>query len=89
MCLYCVDQEDNFIEDFDLDALSGHLSWEDDSVSNAPRTSEPEKTSTAAPPPVTPAPPHSPSPTTTQQEPQMDLEADFPVGESFQSERFS
>ncbi|XP_062866416.1 zinc finger MYM-type protein 4 [Trichomycterus rosablanca] len=69
------DQEENFIEDFDLEALSSHFSWDEESVSSASRLgrgSESEK--------VAPSRRRSPSP--PSQEPQMDLEADFPV-ESF------
>ncbi|XP_026857563.2 zinc finger MYM-type protein 4 isoform X1 [Electrophorus electricus] len=65
------DQNDNFIEDFDLEALSSHLSWEEDSVSSATRggrASECEK-----------APQSKQSPALTAQESHMDLEADFPV----------
>ncbi|XP_072532060.1 zinc finger MYM-type protein 4 isoform X2 [Salminus brasiliensis] len=89
-------QDDNFIEDFDLEALSGQISWEEDSVSSAPRccqTSESEKAPPPPPPPKTAHRSRSPSPspsststptsTPTPQEPQMDLEADFPA-ESFE-----
>ncbi|MCI4395437.1 hypothetical protein PGIGA_G00180420 [Pangasianodon gigas] len=72
------DQDDNFIEDFDLEALSSHLSWEDDSISSASRwgrSSESEK--------VAPSRQVQQSPSPPPQEPQMDLEADFPV-ESFE-----
>ncbi|XP_060760721.1 zinc finger MYM-type protein 4 isoform X2 [Neoarius graeffei] len=72
------DQDDNFIEDFDLEALSSHLSWEDDSISSASRwgrSSESEK--------VPPSGQAQQSPSPAPQEPQMDLEADFPV-ESFE-----
>lgn len=68
------DQDDNFIEDFDLEALSSHLSWEDDSISSASRwgrSSESEKTAPSRQAQQSPSPP--------PQDPQMDLEADFPV----------
>ncbi|XP_076864669.1 zinc finger MYM-type protein 4 isoform X2 [Brachyhypopomus gauderio] len=62
------DQTDNFIEDFDLEALSSHLSSDEvSSDARGGRVSEPER-----PPPSNP----SPSPTPP---PQMDLEADFPI----------
>ncbi|TSK28205.1 Zinc finger MYM-type protein 4 [Bagarius yarrelli] len=68
------DQDENFIEDFDLEALSSQLSWEDDSITSTSQwghasDSEKEKQSPSTPPP---------------QEPQMDLEADFPVAETFE-----
>ncbi|XP_017548695.1 zinc finger MYM-type protein 4 isoform X1 [Pygocentrus nattereri] len=83
-------QEDNFIEDFDFEALSSNLSWEEDSVSSASRWgrhSEPEKAPPPPPPPPpkqtprssSPTPTSTPTPNPTQQEPQMDLEADFPA----------
>ncbi|XP_060721663.1 zinc finger MYM-type protein 4 isoform X1 [Tachysurus vachellii] len=69
------DQDDHFI-DFDLEALSSHLSWEDDSISSTSRwgrSSESEKV---------------PPPRQSQQSPsphqQMDLEADFPDAERFE-----
>ncbi|XP_058261099.1 zinc finger MYM-type protein 4 isoform X1 [Hemibagrus wyckioides] len=74
------DQDDNFIEDFDLEALSSHLSWEDDSISSTSRwvhNSESEKV-----PPSREAEQSPPSP--PPQESQMDLEADFPVAESIE-----
>lgn len=67
------DQDDHFI-DFDLEALSSHLTWEDDSISSTSRwgrSSESEK----VPPPRQVQQSPSPHP----QEPQMDLEADFPI----------
>ncbi|KAK3525450.1 hypothetical protein QTP86_031539 [Hemibagrus guttatus] len=73
------DQDDNFIEDFDLEALSSHLSWEDDSISSTSRwvhNSESEK--------VPPSRQAEQSPSPPPQESQMDLEADFPVAESFE-----
>lgn len=76
------DQEENFIEDFDLEALSSHLSWDDESISSASRLvrgSESEK--------VTPSGQRSPSP--LLQEPQMDLEADFPTGKYWPKPRIS
>ncbi|XP_007249436.3 zinc finger MYM-type protein 4 [Astyanax mexicanus] len=82
------DQDDNYIEDFDLDALSGHISWDEDSVSSASRcrqTSESEKTY-PPPPPLkrghrspSPSSTYTPDSTPTPQEPQLDLEADFPA----------
>lgn len=77
------DQDDNFIEDFDLEALSSHLSWEDDSISSASRwgrSSESEK--------VPPSGQAQQSPSPAPQEPQMDLEADFPVGEGGEEYHF-
>ncbi|XP_066530244.1 zinc finger MYM-type protein 4 isoform X2 [Hoplias malabaricus] len=75
-------QEDNFIEDFDLEALSSNLSWEEDSVSSASRfgrTSEPEKAPPHAPPSKSAVRSPSPTPASTPEEPHMDLEADYPV----------
>ncbi|KAI5607747.1 zinc finger MYM-type protein 4 isoform X1 [Silurus asotus] len=72
------DHEDNFMEDFDLEALSSHLSWEDDSISSASRwgrSSESER--------VAPSRQEQQSPSSLPYEPQMDLEADFPI-ESFE-----
>ncbi|KAL1256000.1 hypothetical protein QQF64_014061 [Cirrhinus molitorella] len=69
------DQTGNIMDDFDLEDLSSNLSWEEDSMSSAQtwdQTPEPER------------PPPSRSSTlapisTTAEEPQMDLEADFPI----------
>ncbi|KAI4904991.1 hypothetical protein NFI96_017072 [Prochilodus magdalenae] len=78
-------QEDNFIEDFDLEALSSNLSWEEDSVSSTSRWGRASESDKAPPPPSkqTPRSPTAPPTPATQQEPQMDLEADFPA-ESFE-----
>ncbi len=75
----CSDQTGNIMEDIDLEDLSSNLSWEEDSVSSAQtwdQTPEP-----ARPPPSTSA---TLTPVSTAaEEPQMDLEADFPIGKSF------
>ncbi|XP_052440697.1 zinc finger MYM-type protein 4 isoform X2 [Carassius gibelio] len=69
------DQTSNIMDDLDLEALSSNLSWEEDSVSSAQtwdQTPEPER----------PPPPGSATLTpvsTAAEEPQMDLEADFPI----------
>lgn len=79
-----LDQDDNFIEDFDLEALSSHLSWEDDSISSTSQwvhNSESEKV-----PPSREAEQSPPSP--PLQESQMDLEADFPVGKDCEEHHF-
>lgn len=78
------DQDDNFIEDFDLDALSSHLSWEDDSISSTSRwgrSSESEKVAPSR---------QEQSLSPPEAELQMDLEADFPVGKvaHFQEHHF-
>lgn len=76
------DQDDNFIEDFDLEALSSHLSWEDDSISSASRwgrSSESEKVAPSR---------QAPSPSPLPQDPLMDLEADFPVGKGCEEHHF-
>ncbi|XP_067268318.1 zinc finger MYM-type protein 4 isoform X3 [Chanodichthys erythropterus] len=69
------DQTGNIMEDLDFEALSSNLSWEEDSVSSAQTWDQP-------PEPERPPPSCSATQTpvsTAAEEPQMDLEADFPV----------
>ncbi len=75
----CSDQTGNIMEDIDLEDLSSNLSWEEDSVSSA-------QTWDQTPGPARPPPSTSATLTpvsTAAEEPQMDLEADFPIGKSF------
>lgn len=65
------DQDDSFIEDFDFEVLSSHLNWADD---YGERSTESEKVPLFRQAQQSPSPP--------LQEPQMDLEADFPVGKN-------
>ncbi|KAL0166240.1 hypothetical protein M9458_038084, partial [Cirrhinus mrigala] len=65
----------NIMDDLDLEALSSNLSWEEDSVS-------PAQTWDPTPEPDRPPPSRSATLTpisTAAEEPQMDLEADFPI----------
>ncbi|XP_077052167.1 zinc finger MYM-type protein 4-like isoform X2 [Siphateles boraxobius] len=74
-CITSADQAENIMEDLDLEALSNNLSWEEDSVSSAQTWDQP-------PEPEKPPPTRSATLTpvsTPPEEPQMDLEADFPV----------
>ncbi|KAK7125022.1 hypothetical protein R3I94_019167 [Phoxinus phoxinus] len=74
-CLTSADQTGNIMEDLDFEALSNNLSWEEDSVSSAQTWDQP-------PEPDRPPPSRSSTRTpvsTSAEEPQMDLEADFPV----------
>ncbi|XP_042601381.1 zinc finger MYM-type protein 4 isoform X1 [Cyprinus carpio] len=69
------DQTSNIMDDLDLEALSSNLSWEEDSVSSAQtwdQTPEPERPPPSRSATLTPVP-------TAAEEPQMDLEADFPI----------
>uniref|UniRef100_A0A671S4Q0 Zinc finger MYM-type protein 4-like n=1 Tax=Sinocyclocheilus anshuiensis TaxID=1608454 RepID=A0A671S4Q0_9TELE len=69
------DQTGNIMYDLDLEALSSNLSWEEDSVSSAQtwdQTPEPERPPLSRSATVTPV-------STAAEEPQMDLEADFPI----------
>ncbi|XP_058609108.1 zinc finger MYM-type protein 4 isoform X2 [Onychostoma macrolepis] len=69
------DQTSNIMDDLDLEALSSNLSWEEDSVSSAQtwdQTPEPERPPPSRSATLTPV-------STTAEEPQMDLEADFPI----------
>ncbi|XP_052440707.1 zinc finger MYM-type protein 4 isoform X2 [Carassius gibelio] len=69
------DQTGNIMEDLDLEDLSSNLSWEEDSVSFAQtwdQTPEPERPPPPGPATLTPV-------STAAEEPQMDLEADFPI----------
>uniref|UniRef100_A0A673H3Q2 Zinc finger MYM-type containing 4 n=1 Tax=Sinocyclocheilus rhinocerous TaxID=307959 RepID=A0A673H3Q2_9TELE len=69
------DQTGNILEDLDLEALSSNLSWEEDSVSSAQtwdQTPEPERPPPSRSATLTPV-------STAAEEPQMDLEADFPI----------
>ncbi|XP_051729200.1 zinc finger MYM-type protein 4-like isoform X5 [Ctenopharyngodon idella] len=69
------DQTGNIMEDLDFEALSSNLSWEEDSVSSAQTWDQP-------PEPERPLPSSSATQipiSTAAEEPQMDLEADFPV----------
>uniref|UniRef100_A0A671RK13 Zinc finger MYM-type protein 4-like n=1 Tax=Sinocyclocheilus anshuiensis TaxID=1608454 RepID=A0A671RK13_9TELE len=73
------DQTSNIMDDLDLEALSSNLSWEEDSVSSAQtwdQTPEPERPPPSRSATLTPV-------STAAEEPQMDLEADFPIGKSF------
>uniref|UniRef100_A0A8C1QYW2 Zinc finger, MYM-type 4 n=1 Tax=Cyprinus carpio TaxID=7962 RepID=A0A8C1QYW2_CYPCA len=73
------DQTGNIMEDLDLEDLSSNLSWEEDYVSSAQtwdQTPEPERPPPSRSATLTPVP-------TAAEEPQMDLEADFPIGKSF------
>ncbi|CAM4631844.1 unnamed protein product [Leuciscus chuanchicus] len=74
-CITSSDQTGNIMEDLDFEALSNNLSWEEDSVSSAQTWDQP-------PEPERPPPSRSATLTpvsTSAEEPQMDLEADFPV----------
>ncbi|XP_067268327.1 zinc finger MYM-type protein 4 [Chanodichthys erythropterus] len=74
-CITSTDPAGNIMEDLDLEALSSNLSWEDDSVSSAQTWDQPTE-------PERPPPSRSATQTpvsTAAEEPQMDLEADFPV----------
>ncbi|KAK7125024.1 hypothetical protein R3I94_019168 [Phoxinus phoxinus] len=74
-CISSSDQTGNIMEDLDFEALSNNLSWEEDSVSSAQTWDQP-------PEPERPPPSRSATLTpvsTSAEEPQMDLEADFPV----------
>uniref|UniRef100_A0A672KS49 Zinc finger MYM-type protein 4-like n=1 Tax=Sinocyclocheilus grahami TaxID=75366 RepID=A0A672KS49_SINGR len=69
------DQTSNIMDDLDLEALSSNLSWEEDSVSSAQtwdQTPEPERPPLSRSATLTPV-------STAAEEPQMDLEADFPI----------
>uniref|UniRef100_A0A672RLJ2 Zinc finger, MYM-type 4 n=1 Tax=Sinocyclocheilus grahami TaxID=75366 RepID=A0A672RLJ2_SINGR len=69
------DPTSNIMYDLDLEALSSNLSWEEDSVSSAQtwdQTPEPERPPPSRSATVTPV-------STAAEEPQMDLEADFPI----------
>ncbi|XP_043073787.1 zinc finger MYM-type protein 4-like [Puntigrus tetrazona] len=69
------DQTSNIMDDLDLEALSSNLSWEEDSVSSAQtwdQTPEPERPPPSRSATLTPV-------STAAEEPQMDLEADFPI----------
>uniref|UniRef100_A0A8C2ETJ1 Zinc finger, MYM-type 4 n=1 Tax=Cyprinus carpio TaxID=7962 RepID=A0A8C2ETJ1_CYPCA len=69
------DPTSNIMDDLDLEALSNNLSWEEDSVSPAQtwdQNPEPER------PPLSRAATLTPL-STAAEEPQMDLEADFPI----------
>ncbi|XP_073786683.1 zinc finger MYM-type protein 4 isoform X4 [Danio rerio] len=71
------DQPVHIMEDLDLEALSSNLSWEEDSVSSAQTWDQAPEPERFLPPPsrsatVTPV-------SSTAEEPQMDLEADFPI----------
>ncbi|XP_050993318.1 zinc finger MYM-type protein 4 isoform X3 [Labeo rohita] len=69
------DQTGNIMEDLDLEDLSSNLSWEEDSVSSAQtwdQIPEPEKPPPSRSATLTPI-------STEAEEPQMDLEADFPI----------
>uniref|UniRef100_A0A8C1MEV1 Zinc finger, MYM-type 4 n=1 Tax=Cyprinus carpio TaxID=7962 RepID=A0A8C1MEV1_CYPCA len=69
------DQTGNIMEDLDLEDLSSNLSWEEDYVSSAQtwdQTPEPERPPPSRSATLTPVP-------TAAEEPQMDLEADFPI----------
>ncbi|XP_058608810.1 zinc finger MYM-type protein 4-like isoform X3 [Onychostoma macrolepis] len=69
------DQTGNIMEDLDLEDLSSNLSWGEDSVSSAQtwdQTPEPERPPPSRSATLTPV-------STTVEEPQMDLEADFPI----------
>uniref|UniRef100_A0A673G9F5 Zinc finger MYM-type protein 4-like n=1 Tax=Sinocyclocheilus rhinocerous TaxID=307959 RepID=A0A673G9F5_9TELE len=69
------DPTSNIMYDLDLEALSSNLSWEEDSVSSAQtwdQTPEPERPPLSRSATVTPV-------STAAEEPQMDLEADFPI----------
>ncbi|XP_043073785.1 zinc finger MYM-type protein 4-like isoform X2 [Puntigrus tetrazona] len=69
------DQTSNIMEDLDLEDLSSNLSWEEDSVSSAQtwdQTPEPERPPPSRSATLTPV-------STAAEEPQMDLEADFPI----------
>ncbi|XP_026087332.1 zinc finger MYM-type protein 4-like isoform X1 [Carassius auratus] len=69
------DPTSNIMDELDLEALSGNLSWEEDSVSSA-------QTWDQNPEPEMPPPSRSDTLTpvsTAAEEPQMDLEADFPI----------
>uniref|UniRef100_A0A673H2X6 Zinc finger MYM-type containing 4 n=1 Tax=Sinocyclocheilus rhinocerous TaxID=307959 RepID=A0A673H2X6_9TELE len=69
------DQTSNIMDDLDLEALSSNLSWEEDSVSSAQtwdQTPEPERPPPSRSATLTPV-------STAAEEPQMDLEADFPM----------
>ncbi|XP_067282641.1 zinc finger MYM-type protein 4 isoform X2 [Pseudorasbora parva] len=74
-CIASNDQTGNIMEDLDLEALSNNLSWEEDSVSSAQTWDQPSE-------PERPPPSRSATQTpvsTAAEEPQMDLEADFPA----------
>ncbi|XP_077052160.1 zinc finger MYM-type protein 4-like isoform X3 [Siphateles boraxobius] len=74
-CITSSDQTGNIMDDLDFEALSNNLSWEEDSVSSAQTWDQP-------PEPERPPPTRSATLTpvsTPPEEPQMDLEADFPV----------
>uniref|UniRef100_A0A8C2BT03 Si:ch211-173p18.3 n=2 Tax=Cyprinus carpio TaxID=7962 RepID=A0A8C2BT03_CYPCA len=69
------DQTGNIMEDLDLEDLSSNLSWEEDYVSSAQtwdQTPEPERPPPSRSATLTPV-------STAAEEPQMDLEADFPI----------
>ncbi|XP_073668893.1 zinc finger MYM-type protein 4-like isoform X5 [Paramisgurnus dabryanus] len=69
------DQAGTLVDDFDFEALSSNLSWEEDSVSSAQTWDQPpevEKTQSVNPVTLTLIP-------TPTEEPQKDLEADYPV----------
>uniref|UniRef100_A0A671S3T1 Zinc finger MYM-type protein 4-like n=1 Tax=Sinocyclocheilus anshuiensis TaxID=1608454 RepID=A0A671S3T1_9TELE len=69
------DQTGSIMEGLDLEDLSSNLSWEEDSVSPAQtwdQTPEPERPPPSRSATVTPV-------STAAEEPQMDLEADFPI----------
>ncbi|XP_052388906.1 zinc finger MYM-type protein 4 isoform X1 [Carassius gibelio] len=69
------DQTGSIMEGLDLEDLSSNLSWEEDSVSSAQtqdQTPEPEKKPPSRSATLTPV-------STAAEEPQMDLEADFPI----------
>uniref|UniRef100_A0A8C2BR96 Zinc finger, MYM-type 4 n=1 Tax=Cyprinus carpio TaxID=7962 RepID=A0A8C2BR96_CYPCA len=69
------DQTGSIMEGLDLEDLSSNLSWEEDSVSSAQtwdQTPEPEKQPPSRSATLTPV-------STAAEEPQMDLEADFPI----------
>ncbi|XP_016365832.1 zinc finger MYM-type protein 4-like isoform X3 [Sinocyclocheilus rhinocerous] len=69
------DQTGSIMEGLDLEDLSSNLSWEEDSVSSAQtwdQTPEPERPPPSRSATVTPV-------STAAEEPQMDLEADFPI----------
>ncbi|XP_055076574.2 zinc finger MYM-type protein 4 isoform X2 [Misgurnus anguillicaudatus] len=71
------DQAGTLVDDFDFEALSSNLSWEEDSVSSAQTWDQPpevEKTQSVNPVTMTLIP--TPTPI---EEPQKDLEADYPV----------
>ncbi|XP_042632889.1 zinc finger MYM-type protein 4-like isoform X1 [Cyprinus carpio] len=69
------DQTGSIMEGLDLEDLSSNLSWEEDSVSSAQtwdQTPEPERQPPSRSATLTPV-------STAAEEPQMDLEADFPI----------